>query len=49
MIGGRFEDLLPLVAAGNDVVERAFEFYPGLAGHGRKLVKDERTCQYLIT
>jgi hypothetical protein len=39
MISGRSEDPLSLVAAGNDVVERAFEFDPGLAGHEQRLAE----------
>ena len=38
IIGGRFEDLLSLVAAGNDMVEGAFEFYPRLPWHSRTMV-----------
>jgi hypothetical protein len=39
MISGRSEDLLSLVAAGNHMVERAFEFNAGLAGHDQRLTK----------
>ncbi len=31
------EDLLPLVATGNNVIESTLKLYPGLPGHGSKL------------
>jgi hypothetical protein len=37
IVGGRFKDLLLLVPTGDDMVERAFEFYTRLPWHSQSL------------